>query len=575
LHPERLWPVLVLSVALFVRLWGIDWQLPAALYFDEMKYVAWAGGAKDEIGASPADLRNPTLFHHLLQVEFAVSAMIRRDLNEQQTAIFELWLARVTSAILGALACALTALAASTLVRAMGGVGWGRASPPLPPDRRWWLGDEVAWAGLATGVILALAPLHVHLSHYAVNDTTASFFLAATLLFGSRALVGRRRLDLLLAGAAAGLAFSTKYSFAVGLVLPLLAAALPSRALARRCDDADGRGSRTDDLVRRASLGALTVMGFVLGAVLGAPEIVTSPLAIVAGVAEQARIGASRWNGQSEAPVWRLYAETVWYGLGWPVLALAGVGAVVLAQRSPWMLLAQLAVPLVCLAVMLRQELFFGRFALPLLPSLALLGGVGVVALARIGAHGSRSPVVAAAALSLVVLLSALVPAIMTTARHNQLATTPDTRLLALQWLRERPDSPRVATETYGQPIVWEGSQAPRGYRLQRIGSFVDPATVSRLACDDTRYFLVANLTAERELARRTRPGPTGYDILARDGRIVETFDPFWPGMAAPAHTDNTGIPFWYLDAYARPGPKIVVYELKDEAAVCAQGRGR
>ena len=40
--------------------------------------------------------------------------------------------------------------------------------------------------------------------------------------------------------------------------------------------------------------------------------------------------------------------------------------------------------------------------------------------------------------------------------------------------------------------------------------------------------------------------------------------------MSAPAHPDNTGIPFWYQEAYARPGPKITVYELPEGAVDCA-----
>ena len=198
------------------RLWGIDWQLPAALYFDEMKYVAWAGVAKDDASATVEDLRNPTLFHHLLQAEYAVASVVRRGASAQETAVFELRLARLTSAVLGALACLLTALATSRLVRAVGGLRRG-----VVPPRDGWHRDA-ALAGLAAGLVLALAPLHVHLSHYAVNDATASLFLAATLLFGSRVLAGGSWRDLLLAGVVAGLAFSTKYSFAVGLVLPLV-----------------------------------------------------------------------------------------------------------------------------------------------------------------------------------------------------------------------------------------------------------------------------------------------------------------------------------------------------------------
>jgi hypothetical protein len=99
----------------------------------------------------------------------------------------------------------------------------------------------------------------------------------------------------------------------------------------------------------------------------------------------------------------------------------------------------------------------------------------------------------------------------------------------------------------------------------------VEPTTVSRLACDGTRLFLVASLTSEREIARRgPRAGETGYDLLARVGQVRTTLDPFLPGKSAPAHPDNTGIPFWYLDAYARPGPKITIYELPEGAIPCA-----
>jgi hypothetical protein len=165
-----------------------------------------------------------------------------------------------------------------------------------------------------------------------------------------------------------------------------------------------------------------------------------------------------------------------------------------------------------------------------------------------------------------------VLPEALTTIRHNQLATTTDTRVLARRWLRQRGDDARVATEVYGQSLAWAGSEAVRGFRLQRVTSFADASLVTRLACDGTRVFLVASLTAEREQARRdVRSGESGYDLLAREGRVVMTFDPFWPGMSAPAHPDNTGIPFWYLEAYARPGPKIAVYELPDGAVGCGR----
>jgi hypothetical protein len=172
--------------------------------------------------------------------------------------------------------------------------------------------------------------------------------------------------------------------------------------------------------------------------------------------------------------------------------------------------------------------------------------------------------------LTAVVLTCVLLPEILTTVRHDQLATTTDTRVLARRWLTQRGDGARVATELYGQPLLWAGSVLPRGFRLQRVGTFVEASTVSRLACDGNRLFLVASLTEEREIARRgPRAGETGYDLLARLGQVRATFDPFQPGKAIPAHPDNTGIPFWYLEAYARPGPKITIYELPDGAISC------
>jgi hypothetical protein len=322
----------------------------------------------------------------------------------------------------------------------------------------------------------------------------------------------------------------------------------------------------------RAAL--LILAAFVIGAVLGAPEIIVVPDAVVAGLAEQARIGGVRWNGQSDAPIWQLYVETLGHGLGWPALAMALIGCVAIGGRNRWALVAEAIVPVVCLGVMLRQELFFARFALPLLPSLAILAGLGVVAVVRLALRDPRrQPRVAVlAGLAAIVIAGVLLPEMLVTVRHNQLATTTDTRVLARRWLNQRGDGARVATELYGQPLLWAGSVSPRGFRMQRVGTFVDPNTVTKLACDGTRLFLVASLTSERETARRgPRPGETGYDLLARLGQTRAVFDPFQPGLSAPAHPDNTGIPFWYLSTYARPGPKITIYELPEGSVRCSR----
>ena len=217
----------------------------------------------------------------------------------------------------------------------------------------------------------------------------------------------------------------------------------------------------------------LTLAGFALGLGLGMPEIVTSPGLVAAGIAEQARLGTIRWNGQSDAPIWQLYGEALGKGLGWPALLLAGVGTVALWWRNRLALVALLATLAACLAIMLRQQLFFARFVLPLLPALALLAGLGASALAglavrRLGSVGGT--MLAAGGLALILL-----PAVLVTVRHDQLATTTDTRVLAQRWLESRAGGTRVATEVYGLPISWTGAAPSRGYQLRRVSALVDP----------------------------------------------------------------------------------------------------
>lgn len=643
----RGWPLGVLLVALAARLWGVGWQLPAALYFDEMKYVEWARRALDGGPRLVSDLRNPTVYHHLLHAEYWLAALVRSGGTPAESAVFQLGLARITSAVLGALACVLTGLAAARLVDHVGSIGRtdGPRSVPAvarPAPRGAVRGSERgALVGLVAGLTLAIAPLHVHLSHYALNDAPATFFLAATLWLGTRALAGGRT-DLVLAGLLAGLAFTTKYNVGVALLLPLAAALLfpPARAAdgppsggdtnAAPADSAgaapDGQPTRTVEaptsapatgaasedvptpgrpaaapLARPAGradarqsklgtrLGWLAIVGaaFVLGALAGMPELTGDPRGVLAGVAEQARLGGLRWSGQSGAPIWALYAETLGHGLGRSVLVAALAGAIWLGRRNRAALLAQLVVPGGCLLVMLRQELFFARFALPLLPSLAVLAGLGLVWLAEGVARRLLAPravpstsrlgvrpahVFGAALLGL--LLLALLPPLATTIAHNRLATTTDTRVLASRWLDQHAPGSKVATDSYGVPIAWSGNRGPRPYKLERSNKLVEAAEVGRLACDGTRFFLVASLTSEREIERRGRgPQGTGYELLARSGRVVVEFSPLKPGQWAPAHPDNTGIPFWFLDAYARPGPKVTIYEMTPSTAACLPPR--
>lgn len=523
--------LLVFVLALAPRLWGIGWQLPAALYYDELKYVGWALATSDGRPPDSTDFRNPSLFRHLLAVEYRLTDLVRPDRDRQRRAVFHYTTARVTSAVLGAGAVAATALAAARLF-----------SP---------------WAGAVAGLTLGLSLLHVHMSHLAVNDAPASFFLAAALLFGIRGLLAPRPREYLLAGLCAGLATAAKYNFGAILCLPLAA------AVALRLSGE--LGSRA-----AARMAGLTLLGALVGLVIGMPELLWSPGAVWQGIRDQQRIGAEREPDQPDIPVLLFYAEAIVRGVGVAAAAAALVGAARLLRQNRWRGLALLAYPLAYLGVMQRSELLAARFALPLLPFVALCAAGAVVwlATARLGAWPKR------AAVGLVLALIT-VPSALAVVHHNQLATTPDTRVLAQAWVRDHARGARVAAQPYSLPTTWEGAARPSGYRLDRFQSLTEPAALARLACNGTRYVLLATFNWERDGGARPSSGPTGYERLRGGADLVQTFDPFLAGRTALAHADDTAIPMWHLDAYARPGPRIEVYQLPEDGRTFCPARNR
>ena len=525
----RWWIGLVFVFALVPRIWGIDWQLPDALYYDELKYVSWASAKVDDRALSRTDFRNPSLFRHLLAAEYQVANALDDSDDDARWAVRRLAMARVTSAVLGAGGVTLTALAAARLY-----------SP---------------WLGIVAGLVVGLSLLHINVSHMALNDAPASFFFAAGLLFGVGALVAPHGRNYLLAGIAAGLAAAAKYNSGVILCLPLASLVVHV---------ASGRLRRAS----AASYLALSVIGGVIGLLVGMPEILWSAREILGGMAEQARVGAKPQVGQWDAPVPLLFVQTLAHGSGGPVaVALAVVGLAWMLHARRGQALALLASPLAYLVVMSRNELFAARFTLPLVPFVAVFAAAGLAWIASWRVSTQQRQLAFG-----LLLPSLVVPAGLDAVQLNHLATTTDTRVLAQEWVRGNARDVRVAAQTFALPAAWGGRERLRGYRVKRFESLADSASMTELACEGVRYVLVASFAQDRY---PTRPalirGSTGYELLERHGRLVETFSPFRPGRFAPGNSDDTAIPFWDIHAYARPGMVIEIYDIADGgAALCA-----
>lgn len=524
--------LLVFVLALAPRLWGFDWQLPYALYNDELKYYTWASAAAADDRLPSTDFRNPSLFRHLMTLEYRLLRPVTGPTppgtdDDRANAVIRLAAERLTVAVMGAGSVSLTALTAATLFG------------PI--------------TGLIAGVLLGTNYLHAHLSHIGVNDVPATLFGALALLFGARGLRSPARREFFLAGLSAGLAGVTKYSFGAYVLVPT------GVALALLLE---GRLSRREAILRLLLVGE----GAILGMALGMPEVMSAPRQVVDGIGRQMELGMRGWRGQSQAIPLEFYANALLRSAGPPavVLALVGVGRLLLG--APLRAAALLACPAVLLLVLSGQRMQFVRFALPLMPFVALFAAAGLTWIVRRLNPRWRGPALAALLLAAGLLPTADV------VRMDLLIARPDTRALAADWVREHlPPGSRIVAQSTALPIDRSGGGDDLdAYEVQRVYSLVEQNDVRQLRCDGFEYLVLSShdydLHRTRSAPGRTR---TGYELMEQEGELLALLSPRDDGQPSPYNVDDNAIPFWELWQYDRPGPTVKIYRLPEPSAVC------
>lgn len=521
-------PVLagIIVLALAVRFWGLDWQLPFAFHPDEGHYVWKAEEMFREGHLNPKYFRNPSLFTYVILGELKVLELVglvtpRGDpgLGLLNPPSIYMYAGRATSAVLGALS-------------AIALVDMGRR----------WLG---AGSGLLAGLFLALNFLHVRDSHYATNDVPAVALVLVAVWLCLRAAIAPSVRLFAMAGLVGGLATSAKYSMGLYL-LPLTCAWL----LCRGTDWSMGR-----------RLGALVAAGLSSGAayLAGTPYTLLTWDKFRTDFQVQMRLGTEGWEGQSSASVPQLYLETLLTGIGWPLMLLAAIGAL-LALRQNWRLaLVLLAFPVGYGLFMARQQLFFARFALPLAPFFALFAAYAAIRLgAWIPAARARPAVVAA------LVLSGLAPSVWAVITHNVLVSRPDTRVVAFEWLRANvPTGTKMAIEDYTirdrRPKAYLDDGRVFDTDLINVNELRDPNPVLRGSFE---YVIVSSFNADRFTAdpRRFVRQVSFYETLEHEARLVAEFHPGINNTRIPFDIEDLYTPFWSLERYERMGPTVRVY---------------
>ncbi len=228
--------------------------------------------------------------------------------------------------------------------------------------------------GLLAAGLLAVAPLHVLLSHYATVDVTQTLFITLALYFSVRLIEHGDWRPVVWAGVCAGLAASTKYNGGSVLVAPLLAAALAPGPRGEPC--------------------GLVLVGKRWVALLGTALFafaLTSPYTFLAwDEAKPAlgfemihmRAGEALAVAAEPSALWFHLRHLLWPGLGLALLlGLFGAGWVMARRERKWYPLVLFAA--VWLVMISLAHVRYPRYELPLTVPLVLLSVVPLSALCR------------------------------------------------------------------------------------------------------------------------------------------------------------------------------------------------
>ena len=454
----------VLLLTLLLRAWGLTWGLPSATHFfsyhpDESVVLEYAMGMNAFTGhLLPHFYRYGSLqlylvnFANSLAFVFGAADIVPKPFAQWHDAWARLYLiGRVLTVGMG--------VGTVWATYALGLRLWGRR------------------AGLLAAGLLAVTPLHAQQGHWLTVDVPAAFWGTLSLLCAAKALEPApgpaARRAVLWAGVLAGLAAATKYNMAL-MLAPVLAACL---------------------LIRRPAWMGVGLAAFAVAFVLACPGCVLETALFLSHVRAEA-IHVSREPGPTFQGTGNgfayLFLHTLSAGLGWPALLLALAAAVYAGyRRAPGdKLLAAFAVPYGI--VISLAAVRYARYAVPLLPLLALWSG-------RLLADWSRAarPAVRGAG-----IMAGAAAALLTAGYCAQIVrpmTQTDPRDGALAWLRAHapPAAPIgfAAQPWFGTPPVSPYFTLPQPGGWRR---FVSPADAARIVYNGTNW--------DAGLLRRVRP---------------------------------------------------------------------
>ena len=320
-------------------------------------------------------------------------------------------------------------------------------------------------AAFWAAALVAISPEHLLASAQVRVDLTMTALVIVAAWLAVRAQRSGRPSRFLWLGAAAGAAMAAKYT-AVFLMVPLMAAAWGSRRFGAR-------------------LGGAAALGAAAGFVLAQPYLLIRPRQIaqqVFSVVQTSQAIPDTYRIPTPDLLATQAVYLVRFLIGAPAALLAAAGVVILLRRrtaADWMALSLLAGGVVSFVPLLWPML---RYQLPLLPLLALAGGV---ALERLRSF----PRIATGILALILPLAASIDQF-----HFMRAPHPANRMLAVilqqvprgspiaRPMVELPPLDRKVYPVDGNPLLEDlGSKPPAWVLLTDLPITQYPVTTTSL----------------------------------------------------------------------------------------------
>jgi hypothetical protein len=557
------------AAALVLRVIGLQYGLPAVYNPDEVAIMARAlSFAKGTL--NPHNFLYPTFYFYVLfawvgaYLAFVWATGGVESIGELQRLYFTDPTGIYTAGrALGALSGTLTVLAVYALASRLAG-------------RR---------AGIVAAVFLAVAPIAVRDAHYVKHDVPATLailgaYLAILRVWPAARAGGPARSDVLLAGGACGVAFSTHY-YCIFLALPLLWAIVQSE----RASGWRGVGRQT--LLAAAASAAVF---FLLS-----PFLLVEPMRAWNDIKANREIVVDRAVASGAfAPALR-YVEMLWRdAMGVPIVVLGLVGVAWMSIVSTRRAVLLLAFP-IPFFLFISNTFPASRYLNPVLPFIALFAGWAVSEIAaRLRAR---------AWLVWLGVAACAMPGLIGSIRSDRFFRQTDTRSLARQYIeREIPSGATILVQPYSVPLdpsregllealtrnLGSPEAASTKFQLQlSLDPYPEPAYrliyLGRGGLDAEKIYVdPADLGGSRRLQALHALGVAfvvvkGYNgsdpemtsflsALAREGRRIAEFSPYragWPegGQARVEpflHNTDARID----EALERPGPRLEIWQL-------------